>query len=152
MGQSRYIYTRFKKSKQILKDILQYIRPFPSRTYNSFNNKWTKHITRSHLGLSHLYVHKLKHSLLNSVIPIFSCGLDVEMACHYLLQCHNLTSQRSIFLNTVSRVNKDISASCGATVVKLLRHGDAGLVTNALILNAFVDYILSIKRFDGALM
>ena len=43
-------------------------------------------------------------------------------------------------MNTVSR-NKYFSASFGA--VKLLRHGDEPLdiVTNTLILNAFVDFI-----------
>ena len=104
------------------------------------------------LGLSHLYVHKFKDGLLDSVNPVCSCGLDIEAAWHYLLHCPNFTNERSVLLNTVSRINKDILASCGANVVKLLRHGDVGLVTNTLVSNAFVDFILSSKRFDGSLM
>ena len=42
-------------------------------------------------------------------------------------------------------------SSCDTSVIKFLLDGDDSLdlVTNALILNASVDFILSGKRFDG---
>ena len=77
-----------------------------------------------------------------------SCGLDIETTCRYLLNC---PPKISFLLNTVSRINKDISAFCDATAVKLLLCGDESLdlVTNTLILNASADFILASERFDG---
>ena len=87
------------------KSILQLIRPSLSSTYNYFNNKGIKHITRLRLGLSHLRDHKFKDGFLDSLNPICSCGLDVETTCHYLLHCPNFTNERSILLNVVSTIN-----------------------------------------------
>ena len=36
---------------------------YPSSTYNTFNNKGIKYITRLQLGLSYLREHKFKHSI-----------------------------------------------------------------------------------------
>ena len=55
MEQSRYISICNSKSLSTFeKGILQFIRFSPSSTYNCFNNKGIKHITRLRLGLSHL--------------------------------------------------------------------------------------------------
>ena len=70
MEQSRYIYTQFKKSKPFKKSVLQFIRPSPSSTYDCFNNKGIKHITRLRLGLGHLLGHKFQDGYLDSLNPI----------------------------------------------------------------------------------
>ena len=92
--QSWYIYTQFKK--HFKKSILQFIRPSPSSTYNSFSNKGIKHVTRLRLGLSHLRDHKFKHGFLDSLNLICICGLEVETTCHYsiapILQMKDLSS------------------------------------------------------------
>ena len=41
---------------------------------NGFNNEGIKLFRRLHLGLSHLYDDKFKHSFLDSLSPICSCG------------------------------------------------------------------------------
>ena len=124
MEQSRYIYTQFKKSKPFKKSVLQFIRPSPSSTYDCFNNKGIKHITRSCLGLNHLRYLKFEHGFLDSLNPICSCRLDVETTFHYLLHCPNFTNERSILLNIVSTINESSLTSCDASVVKLLLNGD----------------------------
>ena len=48
--------------------ILRLTRPFFSSTYNYFNNKGIKHITRLRLGLSHLCDHKFKHGFFTLLI------------------------------------------------------------------------------------
>ena len=135
------------------KSVLQFIRSSPSSTYNCFNNKGIKHITRLRLGLSHLRDHKFKHGFLDSLNPICNCGLNVETTCNYLLHCPNFTNERSILLNIVSTINESSLTSCDASIVKLLLNGDESLdlETNTLILNATVNFILSNKRFDGPL-
>ena len=102
------------------KSILQLIRPSLSSTYNCFNNKGIKHITRLRLGLSHFRDHKFKHGFLDSLNPICSCGLDVETTCHYLLHCPNFTNERSILLNIFSTINESSLTFCDASFVKLL--------------------------------
>ena len=130
--------------------MLQFISPSPSITYNCFNNKGIKHITRLHLGFSHLRDDKSKHGFLDSFNPICSCGLDIEITCHYLLHCPNFTND----LNIVSTINENSLTSCDTTSVKLLLYGDESLdlETNTLILYASVDFILSSERFDGTLI
>lgn len=145
---------RWKSLSNFKRGILQFVRPSLNNTYNSFSNKRIKHITRLHLGLSHLCGHKFKHDFLASHNPICSCGLDIEITCYYLFHCLNFTNERSILLNIVSRLNKDIWTSSDATFVKVLLHGDKSfdLVTNTLILNAYVDFLLLSKMFDGSPM
>ena len=149
------IQTSIRNSKSLStfkKSVLQFIRPCPRSTYNCFNNKGIKHITRLRLGLSHIRDHKFKDGFLDSLNPICSCGLDVETTYHYLLHCPNFTNERSI-LSIVSTVNESSLTSCDASIVKVLFNGDESLdlETNTLILNATVDFILSNKRFDGSL-
>ena len=143
-----------KRLSPFKKSILQFIRPSPGSTYNCFNKKGIKHITRLRLGLSHLCDHKFKHGFLDSLNPICSCGLNVETTYHYLLHCPNFTNERSILLNIVSTINESSLTSCDASIVKLLLNGDESLdlETNTLILNATVDFILSSKRFDSPLI
>ena len=145
---------RLKSLSNFKRGILQFVRPSLNNTYNSFSNKRIKHITRLHLGLSHLCGHKFKHDFLASHNPICSCGLDIEITYYYLFHCLNFTNERSILLNIVSRLNKDIWTSSDATFVKVLLHGDKSfdLVTNTLILNAYVDFLLLSKMFDGSPM
>ena len=136
------------------KGILKFIRPSSSSTYNCFNNKGIKHITRLRIGLSHLCDHKFKHGFLNSLSSICSCGLDIETTCHYILLCPNFTNERSILLNIVSTINESSLTSCDVSIVNLLLNVDESLdlETNTLILNANVDFISSSKRFDGPLV
>ena len=145
---------RWKSLSNFKRGILQFVRPSLNNTYNSFSNKKIKHISRLHLGLSHLCGHKFKHNFLASHNPICSCGLDIEITYYYLFHCLNFTNERSILLNIVSGLNKDIGTSSDATFVKVLLHGDKSfdLVTNTLILNAYVDFLLLSKMFDGSPM
>ena len=136
------------------KSILKFKRPSPNSTYSSFNTKAIKHLTRLRLVSSHLRDHKFKHSFLDLLNPLCSCGLDIEITCHFLLHCPNFINERSLLLNNVSRVTKDKLSPCDTSVMKLLLYGydSLDLVTNTLILNASVDFILSNNRFDGPLL
>ena len=133
---------------------MQFLKPFPSGTYNCFNTKGIKYLPRLRLGLSHLRDHKFKHGFLDSLNPICSCGLEIETMCHYLFHCPNFINERTLLLNDVSRITKDALPSFQTTFFKLLRYGNDSFdsVTNTLILNPSVEYILSSKRFDGPLL
>ena len=143
---------RNSKSLSIFKKcILNFIRPSPSSTHNCFNTKGIKYLTRLRLGLSHLREHKFKHGFLDSLNPIGNYGLDIESTCHFLLPCPNFINGIILLLNDVSRITKDTLPACETAFVKLLLYGDDSIdsVTNTLILNASLEYLLSSKRFDG---
>ena len=101
MEQFRQIYSKFKKF-EYFQEIYPEIYKTNS-TYNCFNNNGIKHLTRLHLGLSHLRDHKFKHGFLDSLNPICSCSFDIETTCHFLLLCPNFVNERSLLLNNVSR-------------------------------------------------
>ena len=136
------------------KSILQFIRPSPSNTYNCFNTKGIKYVTRLRLGLSHLCDRIFKQGFLDALNLICNCGLDIETTCHYLLHCPSFINGRTLFLNDISRITKDALSSCEATFVKLFLYGHDSFesATNTLILNTSVEYILSSRRFDGPLL
>ena len=130
------------------------MRPSPCSTYNCFSNKGIKHITKLHLGLSHLHDHKFKQGFLDSLNPICSCRLDVETTCHYLFNCPNLTNERSILLKIVSTIDESGLTSFDTCFVKLFLNGDESLdlETNTPMLNATIGFILSSKRFGSQLI
>ena len=136
------------------KCILKFLRPSPNSTYNCFNIKGIKYLTRLRLGLSHLREHKFKHGFLDSLNPICNCGLDIKTTCHFLLYCPNFINERTILLNDVSRITKNALPSCETVFVKLLLYGEDSFdsATNTLILNASLEYVSSSKRFDGPLL
>ena len=133
-----------------LKSTLKFIRPSPNSAYNSFSTKGIKHLARLRLDLSHLRYYKFKHRFLDSINRICSSTFDIETTSHFLLHCPNFINWRSLLLN-VSGLTKNKLPSCDTSFIKLFLYGDDSLdlVTNTLILNAFADFILSSKRFDG---
>ena len=112
--------------------------------YNCFSTKSINHLTKVTSWLSPLHTHKFKHGFLDSLNPICSYGLDIETTCHFLLHCPNFRNEKSLLLNNVLRLTKDKLPSCDTTVITPLLYGDDSLdlVTNNLILNASVDFIV----------
>ena len=145
MEQSRQISSKFRMSEEYFQKRYRKIYMTHNNclnTYNCLNTKSIKFLLRFRLGLSHLRNHKFKHGILDSLNPICSCGLDIETTCYYLLNC------------PFSKITKSKFPSNDASVIKRFLHDDDSLdsLTNTLILNAFVDFILSSKRFDGPLL
>ena len=136
------------------KFILQFLIYSPSSTHNRFNTKGIKYLTRLRLELSHLREHRFKHGFLDSLNPVCNCGLDIESTCHFLLYCPNFVNERTLLLNDVSRITKDALPTCETAFIKLLLYGDDSFdsATNTLILNAYLEYILSSKYVDGSLL
>ena len=64
---------------------------------------------------------------------------------------YNFLNQRSLLLNNVSKLAKDKLLSSDTSIIKLFLYGDDSLylVTNNVILNASVDFILSSKRWPA---
>ena len=76
--------------------ILVFIRPSTNNTFQCYNPKSLKLITRLQLGLSHHRFHKFKHSFQDTLNPICNCG-TVETTVHYLFHCPNISNERPTF-------------------------------------------------------
>ena len=62
---------------------LMFITPSPNSVFNCYNRKGIKYLTRLRLGLSHLREHKFKQRFQDTMNPLCSCGLDVEIKTHF---------------------------------------------------------------------
>ena len=107
-------------------------------------------LTRLKLSLSHLHEHKFKHSFQDSLNPICSCGNDIETSAHFLLHCPNFLNERS----TLGSIDRNILKRSDSQVTETLLYGDSNSnnITNTLILNATMDFLIATKRFDASLL
>ena len=75
--------------------ILKFTRPEPNQVFNVDNSEGLKFLTSIRLGLSHLGDHKFRHNFqVLFVIPVCSCGQEIETSTHLLLHCSNYHSAR----------------------------------------------------------
>ena len=133
------------------KEILKFIRP----SSNCHNPIGIKYITRIRLGLSHLREHKFKHSFQDSINPICNCGNDVESAIHFYLHCPLYSNERCTLLNSLSKIDHNkLLNSTDTSLTQILLFGNSSFTTNdnTKIINLTIDFVLSIKRFDGPLL
>ena len=85
MEQLIHTNTRISESMTLFKKlILAFIRVSANSTCHYHNPKGFKLIKRLRPGLSHLRLHKLKHSIQDTSNPICNCG-TVEITVHDLL-------------------------------------------------------------------
>ena len=121
-----------------------------------FNCIFTNHIkllTRLRVGLSHLREHKLRHSFQDSLNPICSCGSDIETA-HFLLHSPNFSNEGSTFLNIIGSIDRNILTRSDSQVTENLLYGDSNSnnITNTLILNATIDFLIATKSCDASFL
>ena len=79
------------------KNILQFIRPPPKRTFNCHNPIEIKPIARLNLSLNHLRDHKFKHNFRDCLNPICCYG----EVCYLLYYLPLFSGKRSIFLDKI---------------------------------------------------
>ena len=126
--------------------ILKFIRPSPNSVFECHNPQGIKFLTRLRLGLSHLREHKFKHSFQDLLNPF-------ESASHFLLRCPIYDNDRSSLLSTIRNIDCKLLEITNSSLTQTLLYGNPSfdIITNSLILNATIDFILSSKRFEEAL-
>ena len=128
---------------------MNFIRSSGSTVFNCHFPKGFTLLTRLRLGLSHLREHKFKHRFQDSLNPICSFGNDIETSAHFLLHCPNFSNERSNFLNIVGSIDRNILTRRDLQVTEIFLCGDSNLnnVTNTIILNATIDFLIVTERF-----
>ena len=131
-------------------NILQFIRPTANSVYNCHNPKGIKRFTRLCLGLS--YFHKFKHNFKEPLNPLCKFGHGIESTTHFFLHCPLFTNERYTLLSTLSSIDCNLLNNTDFVLTKTLLFGNFSLNSNKNLelLNATIDYILSINRFDEA--
>ena len=98
--------------------------------------------------------HKFKHNFQDYLNPFCNCGLIIETTSHYLLHCPLFADERKTFLSNIKSINHKFLEQNDSTLTQTLLFGDpaSSVETNTLILNATIQYVLSTKRFEEALL
>ena len=125
-------FTNFKKN------ILIFIRPKANCDFNSNSPKGLTFLTRLRLGLSHLRKHKFKYSFQDSINPLYSCSLDVELTIHYFFHCPLFTRERHTLLNTISKIDNKLLDN----TTSFFSNASRGTKANTEIFNATDSYLI----------
>ena len=106
------------------------------------------------MGLSHLCYHKFKYNFQDSLNPLCNCGLISESTSHYLLRCPLFVEERKTFLSKTKSINHKFLEQDDSALTQTLLFGDpaSSVETNTLVLNATIQFVLSTKGFDKALL
>ena len=104
--------SRNSEKLQIFKSkILRFIRPTANSIFGCHNPIGVKLLTRLRLGLSHLCEHKFKHSFEDTLIPLCSCGKEVETFFHFVRSCPNYSDERLTLLSKNRNIIRNILTS-----------------------------------------
>ena len=136
------------------KKLLKFISPSGNSVFKCLSPKGIKLLTRLRHGLSHLREHKFKHGFQDSLNPICSCGQNIEISSHFLLQCSNYSNERLTFLNIIRNIDSNILNKNDLKVTETLLYGDSSYddTKNTLIMNATMEFLFPSERFDVPLV
>ena len=133
--------------------VLKFITFSRNCIFECHNPQGIKFLTRLCLGLSHLREHKFKHTFQDSLNPVCKCGAEVESTTRFLLHCPIYNNDWSSLLSTIRNIDCKLLEITDSSLTQTLLYGNPSfyIITNSLILNATIDFILSTKRFEEAL-
>ena len=133
--------------------ILKFIRSSPNSVFECHNPEGIKFLTKLCLGLSHPLKHKFKHSFQDSLKPVYKCSAEVESASHFMLYSPIYNNYRFSLLCTIRNIDCKLLEMIDSSLTQTLLYGNPSfdIITNSLILNATVDFILSTKTFEETL-
>ena len=82
------------------------------------------------------------------------CSIEVESTSHFLLHCPIYNNDRSSsLLSTIENIDCKLSENTDCSLTQTLQYGNPSLdiITNSLLVNAAIDFVLSTKRFEKTL-
>ena len=134
-------------------NILKFIRLKPNSFFNCCYLNGIRLITRLQLELSHLCEHKFNYNFQNCLNPLCSCDLSTDSTSHFLLHCAIFHDERHSLLSILNNIDCKILESTDSYLKQTLLFGCTSFdsKTNALVLNATIDFILSTEIFEEPL-
>ena len=113
------------------------------------NREGLKFLTTIRLGLSHLADHNFRHNFQDCVNPICSCGQEIEISIHFLLQCSNYHCTRQTLFKKINKIDSTILKQNDQVITKLLFFGNEKLkaAQNKSILTSTIESLQATERF-----
>ena len=109
-------------------NILKLIRPTPRSSFNCYNHKGIRLMTRFCLGLTHLREHNFNQNFQNCINPLCSCGMDTKSTSHFFLHCPLFNDKRINLLSTLNNID-----------CKLIETNESSLIETLLLGNSLFD-------------
>ena len=136
------------------KQILKFMRPSPSSTFNMHNPHGIKLLTRLRVGLSHLREHKFRHNFQNSLDPFCNCGRHIETTIYFFRHCSNYSNQRKTLFEKIINMKRSLLNQNDSIIVETLLFGSNGLndEETAWIIESTIEYIITTERFIAPLL
>ena len=139
---------RNSESFSIFKNsLLKFIRTIPNSVFYADDIYGVKLLTRLRVGLSHLREHKFRHNFQDTINPLCSCSLEIELTSYFFLRCQNFITPRTTLMNELRKLDSNIVNLDEISLIKLLLYGDSKYENNVnqKILLASISFILSTK-------
>ena len=76
------------------KMVLNFTRPTGNSNYKIHDPVGIKQLTRLLLGFSHLFEHKFRHNIADSLNSLCSCSLETDSTFYFFLRSKNYTTLR----------------------------------------------------------
>ena len=117
--------------------------------FNVDNSEGLKILTTIRLRLSHLGDHNFRHNFQDCVNPICSCGQEIEISIHFLLQCSNYHCARQTLFKKINKIDSTILKQNDQVITKLLFFGNEKLkaAQNKSILTSTFEFLQATERF-----
>ena len=133
---------------------LEFFTVKASSTYQVYNPKGLRLITRLRIGLSNLRHHKFKHNFKDTLNPYCSCdNISIEDCCHYLLHCPLFAHDRCRLFTDLQNLIHFLPLSDKIKEMILL-YGYKSFDTNlnTAIIEKTITYIINTERFVKSIM
>ena len=111
-------------------------------------------LTRLRVGFSHLREHMFRHNFADINDPFCLCRTNaIETTEHYLLYCPNFYLHRNALFDNLHRKGINLLPYKSYHLTRILLYGDTkfNVELNRIILNSFIRFLLTSKRFEGSL-
>ena len=112
---------RNSESFSIFKNsLLKFIRTIPNSVFYVDDIYGVKLLTRLRVDLSHLREHKFRHNFQDTINPLCSCSLEIELTSHFFLRCQNFITPRTNLMNELRKLDSNIVNLDEISLIKLL--------------------------------
>ena len=113
-----------------------------------------KLLTHLRLNFSHLNEHKFRHGFNDTLNPLCAWGNDIETTQHFLLRCHQYSSQRKELFEKLKKLYPNISTLSQKDQVNVLLYGSQNNDSKSLnqdIIKHVITFIKATARFEKPL-
>ena len=134
---------------------LTIIRPQKQNSFDVRDKHGLSLLTRLRVDFSDLRDHRFRHKW-NCANPTCRCKNEIETTEHFLLRCPIFNGHRKVLISAISDILKIdevllLASLPAATFFSMLPYGskEYNIITNRLILEASIRYILETGRFKN---